>query len=230
MKKIIEVYQDYQIMPALQQHQLRVSAVAAEISRHWHGKTVDVQAIISACLLHDMGNIIKFDLQKFPEFLAPEGPDYWQSVQNEFVDRYGRDEHHASQEIAKKVTANPEVITLIESISFDKYLENKNGGEWAAKICAYADMRVAPTGITSLNERLADLEVRYQAKYPSAEQAARRQQFARSMHQIEQQLQAQTDIELHLITESSVDDTIETLKNWQFDPTSDRQLLAQLAN
>ena len=73
--KISEIYQKYQIPPHLQLHMYRVSAVAWTICDNFD-EELDKIKIVAADLLHDMGNIIKFDLKLFPEFLEPEGYDY----------------------------------------------------------------------------------------------------------------------------------------------------------
>jgi len=48
-------------MPQLDEHQLTVAAVADFICAHFNGN-INRNNIVKACLLHDMGNIIKFDL------------------------------------------------------------------------------------------------------------------------------------------------------------------------
>ena len=64
---ILEIYEKYKIMPQLQEHQLRVASVAKTICDHLL-VPVHTDHVVSVCLLHDMGNILKFDLQKFPQF------------------------------------------------------------------------------------------------------------------------------------------------------------------
>ncbi len=64
MRKISEIYEEYKIMPNLREHQLRVAAVAAQICDNFN-KPLNKKEIITACLLHDMGNIIKFKLELF---------------------------------------------------------------------------------------------------------------------------------------------------------------------
>src|SRR3954452_25294278 len=99
MKKVSEIYSEYKIMPALQQHQLRVAAVAAMICDSLPG--TDKETVVIACLFHDMGNIIKSDLSYFPEFVQPEGLEYWEKVKQEYIQKYGSDENAATKEIAK---------------------------------------------------------------------------------------------------------------------------------
>ena len=83
-------------MPNLREHQLRVASVAAQICDNFF-EPLNKKDIVTACLLHDMGNIIKFNLNYFPELIKPEGIEYWQKVQNEYKKKYGNDESIALQ-------------------------------------------------------------------------------------------------------------------------------------
>src|SRR5436305_1624080 len=112
MALITEIYEKYKIMPNLQLHQLRVAAVAKKISDNLVTQ-VDKAAVVEACLLHDMGNIIKFNLSKspqFPSFLEPEGLKYWQAVKDDYLQKYQtEDEHQATLAIAKEIGASAKV-------------------------------------------------------------------------------------------------------------------------
>src|SRR3989344_1397907 len=118
--KIIEIYKKYKIPPNLQEHQLRVAAVALTICDNFNSE-IDKDSVIKAALLHDMGNIIKFDLSKFPEFLEPEGIEYWKRVKEEFRKKYGEDEHNATYEIAKEIGVNKFAFEIIQGYGFSKY-------------------------------------------------------------------------------------------------------------
>lgn len=61
---ILEIYKKYKIPHHLQLHILRVGAVATLIIDNINHELVtefDRNLIITICLLHDMGNVIKFD-------------------------------------------------------------------------------------------------------------------------------------------------------------------------
>ncbi len=162
MKTIAEIYTDYYIMPQLQIHMYRVAAVANLICENFQ-INIDRRSIISTCLLHDMGNIIKFDLTKFPEFNEPQGIEYWQMVKQNFIDKYGTDEHVATTEIALEVGASLRALELTNAIGFLKSVSVYESNEMEKMICLYADMRVAPSGIVSLKDRLDDFDSRYAA-------------------------------------------------------------------
>jgi len=170
-------------MPNLREHQLRVAGVAKIICKSLQEKEVEADTIVIACLLHDMGNIIKFKLELFPEFLKPEGLDYWKEIQEEYVRKYGKDEHVATIQIAKEVLSQycysdppvggeesrkdlntsdkpqydkERIIELIHAIGFSNAKQNYETKDFGKKIAAYADMRVKPSGVTSMKERLDD--------------------------------------------------------------------------
>lgn len=144
-------------MPTLALHQLRVAAVAKCILS---AMQVENPAVISACLLHDMGNIIKFRLTDFPEFLEPQGLDYWEGVKADMIQRYGPDEHAATYAIAQEIGVSAETMAYVDAIGFSKSIDNLEASVMH-KICAYADMRVTPSGVASLASRFEDGRRRY---------------------------------------------------------------------
>src|SRR3989338_7998938 len=122
MKTPREIYAAYTIMPSLQMHQLRVAAVGKLICEHFN-KPVNKKDVVLACLFHDMGNILKFELAMFPEFTEPEGVDYWESVKDKYRKKYGDDEHSATQEIMREIGLPKGIIDLMEGIGFSKVSE-----------------------------------------------------------------------------------------------------------
>jgi len=165
---IQDIYTQYRLMPSLQLHQRRVAGVAQVICQHID-IDVDMSHILLACLLHDMGNIIKFDLDLFPEFLQPEGLDYWKKVQQDYIEKYGTDEHVATMSIVKGIIpqlrdnpyARKRVLDLVDAISFSNAKKNYESPDFARKIVAYADIRVTPQGVASMKERLVDGRARF---------------------------------------------------------------------
>ena len=160
MKTAQEVYGHYDIMPALQLHQLRVAAVAKLVAEALETK-VNTNHIVLACLFHDMGNIIKMDLKKFPEFRADKGEEVWKKIQASFIEKYGRNAHAGNVAIAKEIGLPEETVALIDGISFSNLDKIVASNSWEQKICEYADTRVGPYGVLSLKERLAEARSRY---------------------------------------------------------------------
>jgi hypothetical protein len=210
---ISQVYDHYRIMPNLQVHMYRVSGVAKLICDNLI-KPVDGTEVVTACLLHDMGNIIKFNLQTFPQFLQPEGIEYWQDVQEWYVDRYGQDEHEANVLIASELGVSERIKDLIRAIGFASSKEDVATGDVAKMICEYGDCRVTPFGVVLLEDRLQDLERRYAPLYPSEEDARMRQEFREYTRLLEQRIFADCQLKPEDITEEKVQNVIPTLKNW----------------
>jgi hypothetical protein len=216
MKPTIQhIYERYRTPPQLQLHQRRVAAVALTIVDNLtQPAIISRKDIVSACLLHDMGNIIKFDLTRFPEFLEPEGFKYWQRVQKDYCKEYGTDEHAASLAIARELDMSDSVLELIDSIGFDKTAANLASKNLANMICEYADDRVAPWGIVTLETRIQDFHDRYSSKYPGLKQQKKRQQFGELARKIEMELFNQLTLQPEEITELRLNDTIDGLRDW----------------
>lgn len=202
---IIEIYAQYRIMPNLQQHQLRVAGVAQVVCQHIANQVpaLPQTEIVQAALLHDMGNIIKFDLTRFPEFLEPEGVEYWQQVQAEFVAKYGNNEHEATRQIVHEIGVSDLVAELIASISFTGAAQVAAQSDPKWWIAEYADCRVTPEGVTDLETRLLDLETRYGSKYPSEAQQQKRHETFAAIRAMERNL-VLLGLQPKAITESAV--------------------------
>lgn len=163
MKTVQEYYGAYRIMPSLQLHQLRVAAVAKQVCESFTAP-IDTDTVVRAALLHDMGNILKFDLARFPEFLKPEGLLHWEGVKREYEEKYGSDQHAASLAIAREIGASAAVLRCIDAVAFSRARQTLESGSWEERVCEYADARVGPHGVLPLVERLEEARLRYAAR------------------------------------------------------------------
>lgn len=211
MRKITDIYSQYKIMPNLQLHQLQVAAVAEQFCDSLEVEA-DKKSIITACLLHDMGNIIKFNLGYFPEFLEPEGLEYWQNVQSEYLEKYGKDEHEATLDIAKELGMNDEVIKNIDAVGFHNWCVTNESENLNQKICTYADTRVFPKGVVSVKERLLDGINRYETN--DEELKIQREMLHNCIHDIEKQIFIYSKIKPDDITDASIAERVEKLKDF----------------
>jgi len=209
---ILEIYKKYQIMPQLQEHQLRVAGVAKIICENFKGE-IDSDNIIKACLLHDMGNILKFDLDNplFQESMEPQGAEFWKKVQSEFKQKYGQDEHRAHLEIAREIGVSERILELIEAISFKGAPINAASNDFGRKICQYSDDRVGPFGVITLEQRFNDLRKRYAHH---GEDSPEKRDFEQALREIEKQISAQCKIKPEDITNESINQSIEILRNY----------------
>lgn len=212
--KISEIYEEYKIMPQLQLHMLRVAGVALVIANSYI-KSLDKNSIISACLLHDIGNIIKFDLTLFPETLKPKGLKYWQGIQKQFVEKYGNDDHEATYRICKELSINPKALDIVGAFGFNNAQKLHKTTHIELKIAVYSDMRIAPHGITSLDNRLSEAKKRYaekiEKKYPDFDKKAI------LWKKIEKQIFAHCKIGPEDITEEKVQPLLKKLRNYNIE-------------
>lgn len=210
MKTISEIYKEYKIMPTLQEHMLRVAGVASLICDNFD-EPLNKEEIISACLLHDMGNIIKFDLTYFPEFVKPEGLEYWQKIKKEYIEKYGIDEHLASEKIVEEFEVSDRILELIQAISILGAMNSVSSNDFGKKIVEYCDDRVTPFGVVSMEQRLIDLGKRY-THHDGFNQ--KREVFENTLRQIEKQIFAKCKIKPEDINDDTVKSLILKLKDF----------------
>lgn len=210
--KINEIYEKYKIMPNLQFHMLRVAAVASLICDNFR-KEAHKSSIISACLLHDMGNIVKFKLDRFPEFLEPEGFEYWFKVQQDFIQKYGEEDYSVTYKILNEMKVPSRIVKLIKSIEFAKAPQSAISDNFERKICIYSDLRVAPLGIVSLEERLTEVKSRYIRNKKVTE--AFFDNLSSSMREIEKQVFKYCKLKPEDISDSELRQTIENLARFE---------------
>jgi hypothetical protein len=218
-----EIYRHYQLMPNLQQHMFRVAAVAEVIGRELLKAKLsdaalsftdqDLQDVLAALLLHDLGNMAKFKLDYFPEFVLPEGLAYWQAEQEQFWAKYGKNAHQATLQMLDELGVSSRVKELVDSVSFNKAKKNLDSPDYARKLCAYADMRVGPHGVVSLEERFRDGQKRYQ---PEGKVDRFSYAMAACLRKIEHQLFAPLSIGPEEITDQRVSPLLATYVDLQF--------------
>lgn len=149
-------------------------------------------------LLHDLGNIVKFKFEHLPNLIEEGKEQYWREVQKEFAAKYGVDTHEATRKIAQEVGVTGK---LLDDILLSDW-ENLSGSLERA-IVIYADSRVGPFGIVSLEERLKDLRKRYGASVINALVHAARKR--------ERIVQKNLDIPVSEITDESIKGSDEEL-------------------
>lgn len=164
--KTNDLYALYDIMPQLITHQLRVAYVGKIVAENWQ-HTCDPEFITQLCLVHDLGNIVKFDLTDGVDrtlFGEIDNLAHWQEIQKKYWSLYGKNAHdatigilhdsgltrfiHPIEEEEKLYFSEPDAQTLLST-------------DPSVVILMYADCRVTPAGITSYRTRIDDLRARY---------------------------------------------------------------------
>lgn len=211
---IWEAYENYRIMPNLRLHQLRVAAVARTLAE---ALGADVELVTRAGLLHDMGNIMKSDFSQFPpEFYGDKGRVYWEGVKADCGERFGQDEHTATAAIARDMGVDENIVQLMDSMGFSKAAHIAKNGSVELQILEYADQRVAPNGIVSMDERLREGHARYKER-PNAEYGENDAEFhahCESLKRVEEKLFANLLITPEMLTEESLQGMMDFLRNY----------------
>ncbi len=211
MRNIQDLYIECQVMPNIAVHMYKVAAVADIINDHFK-PLIDKKTIIDACLLHDIGKIVDIDLNKFPEFVEPEGLAHWENVKKSFIDKYHTvNEHDATLAIATDLGVNFGVLEILHIASYLETMTVKESKEHEKMIALYADMRVGVNGVTTLQERLDDLHIRYKT-HPSSISEERRAVIENALKEIEEEIFKNTDITPDFITDALVTERIPKLK------------------
>lgn len=214
MRKIADIYKKYKIMPSLQRHMLRVASAAAMICEYFD-EPINKESIIIACLVHDMGNIIKSKLEYFPEFNEPEGIDYWRKVQNEYLEKYGTDEHKATIQIIKELNFSEDIINIVDKVDFSFACENCDENNFANKIINYADWRVDPYEIVSYDERMNEAKKRYKNKKDFGMESEEYLKLITCGKEIEKQIFSHLKIKPEDINNESIKPYMEKLKDFE---------------
>jgi hypothetical protein len=169
--QIQEIYKKYELPPNLQQHMLRVAALAELIYQDFtDSKLINKKTVITACLLHDLGNIIKFDFDNFPELLGAElkNLEHWRQVKAKLIQEYGPDEDVATIKMVKELGVSTEVLFLVENWGFKNFSRIAQSNNWNWKLAVYCDHRISPQGLVTLEENLANKQKRYRLSRPQA--------------------------------------------------------------
>ena len=210
MKTISEIYEEYKIFPMLQDHMLRVAGVASVICDSLD-LPIEKNKMIIACLLHDMGNIVKADLGYFSSF-AQEEIEYWEEVKKEYIEKYGASEHEVNTKISKEIGLSDEMLKIIDQNRFALICKHRGEEDIFVKILHYADARVGPFGVLSYEGRMDEAKERYKNRSEFAEE--NRLKLVACGKEIERQIFAHSKIKPEDINDETVKSIISELRNF----------------
>lgn len=191
----------------------RVTAVAEIITQNIEVPDLDPNLISKTCLLHDTGNIIKFDLENQYELIGePEDKkEYWNQIRSEYRLKYKNDEEYATEKIAEEIGASKAIQSLIKKLHESDQVDVLASTNFNLKICKYADMRVGPWGVTSIKERWDDITKRYKNANHDLSNAIKNERMKNVSLEIESQLQEYSSINLKSIDDQMIEDLVRVL-------------------
>jgi len=214
---IQEIYKKFNIPPNLQQHMLRVAAYAKLIINNFNNSNlISSHIILNSCLLHDLGNIIKFDFDNFSELLGAEEKniEYWKKVKTAMIYKYGNDEDIATVEMVNGLNVSPEVLFIVKNWGFKNFKRIAESDNWNWKIAVYSDHRISPIGVVTLQQNLENKQKRYKlSKQNASHLSEQANELFNSATQIEQEIMKNSLINLHTIDTIRVDNLTKELLN-----------------
>ncbi len=201
-----QVFARFPLPINLREHLVRVAAVADTICKHWTGPPLNRDLVVAACLLHDIGNIMKMDFTSpWQRELMKDDYDQipqYQAFQDRARAHYGNSPDDVRAGLLKQAAIEPEVQTFIAASEgvFMPRMQAEN--EYAAMVYLYANNRVLPMRVGTLGERIADAKERYPGYYDTPERKAI--DYEQRLWEIETALQAHCSIPLNSITDSTI--------------------------
>jgi hypothetical protein len=153
-----DIYQRYQLPWNLQQHMLRTGVLADRIVSGWHGKPIVGNDVVIACLLHDLGKVGVFRLDRpQPVDRDPDEIGRLKQLKDELNARFGTEEHAITMGLCHEAALPEKVIRIINAIDWDDVATLTAANDYEVLIAVYCDMRTGPNGIMSVRARLDDL-------------------------------------------------------------------------
>lgn len=217
MLKIIKhIYQDYQIPPNWQEHMVFTASLGKIICQNWVKEKFNQDLVVTALLLHDIGNIVKFNLEPgAPNLLMDQDKiNYWRQVQKKFRKKYGLRADQANLAIIEELRPYPKIKKIMEEHYFEFIPKiNEREKDWESKIVFYCDLRFDPAGITSIKDRIKDLQNRYKDRDDTWRDQKKFRSRVNNCLQLEKQLNQLTTIDLEKISQDEIDQLAEKLYN-----------------
>jgi hypothetical protein len=192
---------------------LTVTKVAVWVLNHWVAEPpVSREEVIQATMLHDIANIAKFTLDdptKIQDQRILDDLVRWRESQTRFIEKYGRDDHVATDAILDEVGVSDRIRAAIQDKSFINIIRNAAGEDWLTKLVSYADFRVNPDGLATLDERVEYIRTRYPDKYGNRPDFP---DMVAAMHSLESQVAANLSVPTADLSVADLDaDTTEYL-------------------
>lgn len=159
--KVAQVYNKYQTPKSLQEHMLRVASLASILLDNWTGTSLDKDAIIKACTVHDIAKPMTFDLAKQARFGMSESDiEKLRQFQIEIKIKYGDIEHQATIGICREIGCDENTVRFVDNLEWKYIPRLLQEKDIVSLIPIYCDMRIGPKGILPLQVRLEELKKR----------------------------------------------------------------------
>lgn len=215
-RTIKDIYEHYHVPPNLALHMYRVAALGAYLAESLTDPMkVRRDFLITGCLLHDIGNIVKFDMGHVHDAFIQDHIEYYKQVQKEVFNRYGSDENMATVHIAQEVIKDKELLSLLGMTGLAKIQFAHETDDMTVKLFRYADERISPDGVVTVEERYDDIAKRYAGRDHPLNNAQYLKQRKKLVKEIEEQIQSQCTIDLQKVSDIDIEQYIEMLHDYK---------------
>jgi len=179
---------------------LRVASLGSLICDRIASTTLHEELVVKTLLLHDMGNILKFDFSRIDLFEEADRENLkaYKIAQQKFRKQYGLNPDEATLKIINEVTHNQSIVNLCRDSHWENLGQVLKTDNWEAKIACYADMRVGPFGLLTLAERIQDLKKR------RPEESSTLDRLLRQGLAVEKELDNITELKLNELSDNEV--------------------------
>jgi hypothetical protein len=192
-----------------------VAAVGAYIADHWDKPNeLDRARIVKGLLLHDTGNIIKFDFSR-PDLLGDaerKDLEKWKRIQTEFTQQY-RNEDVATHALARLSGVDEKAFEILDAVGSAKLQKALETADWNKKIACYSDFRIGPFGVLTVNERFDDIVARYRGRGHAMSDIEETERKRQRCLQLEKELQAHLTFNLQTLDASQIEKGSKELVN-----------------
>ncbi len=194
---------------------LRVAAVGEHIAKHWT-KPIDENSVVTTLLLHDLGNLLKFELEKGVSLfdVSQRNMKKWSEIQQQLRTKYSPDEHTTTQMMAREIGVSQRVLFLLRNMGSSHLHKTLETDDWELKLCSYADFRVAPDGFVTVTERFEDIMQRYKGRAHPLADTQKTLEKRESCLSLEKQLQIFCDVDLQKLPADELELNAALLEKW----------------
>ncbi len=140
---------------------LRVAGLGSILIKHWRGQKIDGPAVVTTLIFHDIAKPLTFDINKQAKFVtSPEALESLRGDMNWLKENFGEDEHRALNLIFDQIGLSQNAKRILDNLEWiysDRLLTEKDD---ESLLAIYADMRIGPQGILSIDQRMHELNAR----------------------------------------------------------------------
>jgi hypothetical protein len=170
----------------------------------WTGPSLPNQLLLETMLLHDLGNLIKFDLRPEAPYhlMLPAELPFYTALQLLWRAKYGLEADEATCKLITKIPLKngPRISQIILDHTAGTLAATVAKNDWLQKLCDYTDFRIGPHGMLTLAERFIDLKHRYAYRQLDWANQTGIDQRLKAFQTLETQLQTQVRCNLADLT------------------------------